>query len=71
MVPPWVIDWLLRIFYRYIESGILPENSSAACIVPLSKGKGGRRDLANYWEISISILGKIYRRVLISSGGKY
>ena len=50
-----------------MESGVLPEDWKAACIVPVYKGKGDRRDCANYRGISIlSIPGKIYGRVLIN-----
>ena len=59
-----IIDWLLRIFNKCMESGVVPEDWKAACIVPLYKGKGDRRDCANYRGISIlSIPGKIYGRV--------
>ena len=52
-----IIDWLLRIFNRYMES----EDWKAVCVVPLYKGKGDRRDCANYREIStFSIPGKLY-----------
>ena len=48
-------------------SGVVPEDWEVACIVPVYKGKGDRRDCANYRGISIlSIPGKIYGRVLIS-----
>ena len=42
-----IIDWLLRIFNKYMESGVVPEDSKAAYIVPVYKGKGDRRDCAN------------------------
>ena len=58
---------MLSIFNKSIESGVVPEDLKAACIVPVYKGKGDRRDIANYKGISIlSIPGKIYGRVLIS-----
>ena len=55
-----IIDWLLRIFIRYLRSGVVPEDWKAVCIVPEYKGKGDRRECANYRRISIfSIPGKI------------
>ena len=62
-----IIDWLLRIFNRCMESGVVQEDWKVVCIIPIYKGKGDRRDCANYRAISIlSILGKIYGRVLIN-----
>ena len=59
-----IIDWLLRIFNKCMESGVAPEGWKAACIVPVYKGKGDRRNCANYRGIDIlSIPGKIYGRV--------
>ena len=44
-----------------MESGVVPEDWKAACIFPVYKGKGDRRDCDNYRGISIfSIPGKIY-----------
>ena len=48
-----IIDWLMRIFNRCMESGVTPEDWKAACIVPVYKGKGDRRDWANYRGINI------------------
>ena len=53
-----IIDWLLRIFNNCMESGVIPEDWKAACIVPVYKGKGDRRDFANYRGISIEYTGK-------------
>ena len=62
-----ITDWLLRIFNTCMKFGVVPEDWKAACIVPVYRGKGGRRDCANYRGISIlSILEKTYGRVLIS-----
>ena len=43
-----IIDWLLRIFNKCMESGVVPEDWKAACVVPVYKGRGDRRDCANY-----------------------
>ena len=35
-----IIDWLLRkIFNKCMESGVVPKDWKAACIVPVYKGK--------------------------------
>ena len=47
------IDWLLRIFNRCMESGVVLEGWKVACIVPVYERKGDRRDCANYRGISI------------------
>ena len=63
-----IIDWLLRIFSRCRESGVGAEGWKAACIVPICKWNGDRRECTYYRGISIlSILGKIYWQVLIST----
>ena len=50
-----------------MESGVVPEDWKAACIVPVYKGKGDRRYCVNYRGISIlRIPGKINETVLIS-----
>ena len=38
-----VTDWLLSIFNICMESGVVPEDWKAACIIPICKGKGDRR----------------------------
>ena len=56
-----IIDGFLKILNKRMESGVVPEDWKAVCIVPVFKGKGDRRDCANYTGISIlSIPGKIY-----------
>ena len=37
-----IIDWLLRIFNRCMEFGVVPEDWKATCIIPVYKGKGDR-----------------------------
>ena len=39
-----IIDWLLRIFSRCMESGVVPEDWKATCFVPIYKRKGDRRE---------------------------
>ena len=56
-----IIDWLMIIFNNCIESGVGPEDWKVACIVPVYKGKGDRRECVSI----LSIPGKIYGRVLI------
>ena len=43
-----IIDWLLRIYNKYMESGVVLEDWEAACIAPVYKGKGDSKDCANY-----------------------
>ena len=62
-----IIDWLRRVFNKCMESGVVPEDWKAACIVPVYKGKGDGMGCASRSGKSVfSILGKIYGRVLIS-----
>ena len=50
-----------------MESGVVPEDCKAACIVPIYKGEDDRRECTNYRGISIlSISGKIYGKLLIT-----
>ena len=54
-----IIERLMRILIKCMESGVVSEDWKATCIVPVYKGKGDRRDCANYRGISIlSIPGK-------------
>ena len=43
-----IIDRLLRIFNKYMESGVVAEDWKVASIVPVYKRKCDRRDCANY-----------------------
>ena len=43
-----IVAWLLSIFNRGMETGVEREGWKAACIVPVYKGKGDRRECANY-----------------------
>ena len=48
------------------ESGVVPEDSKSAVIIPLYKGKGERTDYKNYRGVSLlSVVEKIYARTLI------
>ena len=35
-----IIEWLLRMFNKCMESGVVPEELETAYIVPVYKGKG-------------------------------
>ena len=62
-----ITDWLLRIFNRSLESGVIPKDWEVACIVPIYKGKCDRREYVNSKRISIlDIPAKIFGRVLVS-----
>ena len=61
-----VVEWLVRVFNGCFESGCVPRDWKSACIVPLYKGKGDKRDCGSYRGISLlSVVGKLYGRVLI------
>jgi len=48
------------------EQGMVPKDWQEACIVPLYKGKGNKKECANYRGISLlSIPGKLFGRVII------
>ena len=62
-----ITDILLKIFNRSMESGVVPGDWKAACIIPIHKRKCDRKECANYRAISIlSTTGKIYGKVLIN-----
>ena len=44
MVEMMKNDFLLRIFNRCMESGVVPEDCKAACIVPVYRGKGDKKE---------------------------
>ena len=61
-----IVEWLVRMFNGCFESGCVPGDWKSACIVPLYKGKGDRRECGSYRGISLlSVVGKVYGRVLI------
>ena len=47
-----IIAYLVRIFSRCMESCVVLEDWKTACIVLVYKGKGDRRECANYRGIS-------------------
>ena len=54
-----ITDWLLRLFNKYMESGVVSEKWKANFSVPVYKGNVDGRDCANCRGISIlSIPGK-------------
>ena len=61
-----VVEWLVRVFNGCFVLGCVPREWKSACIVPLYKGKGDRRECGSYRGISLlSVVGKVYGRVLI------
>ena len=62
-----LVNWLLRIFSRCMETGVVLGDYKVACVVKVYKGRRDRSQCANCSNIRIlSILGKIYERVWIS-----
>nr|XP_053651035.1 protein cycle-like isoform X4 [Cherax quadricarinatus] len=61
-----VLEWLVQLFNKCMEEGKVPRDWQRACIVPLYKGKGDKRECKNYRGISLlSVPGKVYGRVII------
>ena len=61
-----IVEWLVRVFNGCFVLGCVPGDWKSACIVPLYKGKGDRRECGSYRGISLlSVVGKVYGRVLI------
>ena len=48
-----VMNWVWRLCNMAFESGVVPEDSRSAMIVPLFKGKGERTKCRNYRGISL------------------
>ena len=58
--------WLVRLFSVCWREGKVPQDWQDACLVPIYKGKGDKRECTNYRGISLlSVVGKLYGRVLI------
>ena len=47
-----VVDWIWRLCNVAFESGVVPEDSRSAVIVPLYKGQGERTECKNYRSIN-------------------
>ena len=62
-----VVEWLVRLLNICFDAGEVPADWRMAAIVPIYKGKGDKHMCSNYRGISLlSIVGKIYGRVLIN-----
>nr|XP_053656735.1 uncharacterized protein LOC128705613 [Cherax quadricarinatus] len=48
-----VLEWLVLLFNKCMKEGKVPRDWRGACIVPLYKGKGDKRDCKNYRGISL------------------
>ena len=49
-----VADWIWRLCNIAFETGVVPEDSRSAVIIPLHKDKGERTECRNYRGISLS-----------------
>ena len=61
-----VEKWLVWLFNLCFMSGVVPADWRDACVVPLYKGKGDRLVCGNSRGISLSVIGKLYGKVLIT-----
>ncbi|XP_069947548.1 RNA-directed DNA polymerase from mobile element jockey isoform X1 [Cherax quadricarinatus] len=62
-----VLEWLVLLFNKCMEEGKVPRDWQRACIVPLYKGKGDKRECKNYR--GISLLSKMKNRIADEQGG--
>ena len=46
-----MIEWLERLFMVCWRNGEVPQDWQDACVVPIYKGKGDKRDCGNYREL--------------------
>ena len=60
-----VVDWIWRLCNMAFKSSVVSEDWRSAVIVPMYKGKGERAECKNYRSISLSVVGKIYARILV------
>ena len=61
-----VLEWLVRLLNVSFDMGVVPMDRRGACMVPLYKGKGDKRECSNSRGMSLlSVVGKLYGRVLI------
>ena len=57
-----MVEWMRRLFNVCMERGEVPEEWQRACIVPLYKGKGDKRDCAKYRGVSLlSVPWKVWK----------
>ena len=62
-----IINWFLKIFNICMESGVVPEDWKAGCIVSVYRRISDRRECAKYRGIGVlSIPEKIYGRILVN-----
>ena len=66
-----VLEWLVRLFNICFMLSIVPVGWVIACMVPLYKGKGDMYVCSIFSGVSLlSVVGKVYGRVLIGLGIK-
>ena len=61
-----MMEWLVRLFNVCWREKSVPQDWMDACIVPIYKGKGDKKECNNYRGISLlSVVGKLYGRIVI------
>ena len=60
-----MFEWLVRLLNFSFGMVVVPMDWHGACIVPLYKGKGDKCECSNSRGISLSVVGKLFGRVLI------
>ena len=61
-----VLEWLVRLFNICFMLSIVPVDWVIACMVPLYKGKRDVYECSKFRGISLSVVGKVYGRLLIN-----
>ena len=70
--PEKMIVIITKFFNIIFKTAVIPEDWNIACIVPIYKNKGSRKDTNNYRGISLlSCLGKLFTSILNKRLSKY
>ena len=60
-----VVDWIWRLCNMAFENGVVPEDWRSDVIGTLYNGKEERNECNNYRCLKLSVVGKIYARILV------